>query len=78
MPAYSVGTLSEEGLLVYLHVLQTFLSQLPASPAITSSYDTSSDSEDESEEADQPTTPVSSTCSQGYPQALFLFSSVFG
>ncbi|XP_063106911.1 ubiquitin-protein ligase E3C isoform X3 [Cavia porcellus] len=60
------GTLSEEGLLVYLHVLQTFLSQLPASPAITSSYDTSSDSEDESEEADQPTTPEDGRLSTKY------------
>ncbi|XP_019514644.1 PREDICTED: ubiquitin-protein ligase E3C isoform X2 [Hipposideros armiger] len=48
-----LGTLSEEGLLVYLRVLQTFLSQLPASPANSSCQDSSSDSEDESEEADK-------------------------
>lgn len=55
----SPGVLSEEGLLVYLHVLQTFLSQLPASPAGASSQDSTSDSEDESEEADKPASPVS-------------------
>lgn len=48
-----LGTLSEEGLLVYLRVLQTFLSQLPASPANSSCQDSASDSEDESEEADK-------------------------
>lgn len=46
------GTLSEEGLLVYLRVLQTFLSQLPVSPASASCPDSASDSEDESAEAD--------------------------
>ncbi|XP_022369655.1 ubiquitin-protein ligase E3C isoform X1 [Enhydra lutris kenyoni] len=48
-----LGTLSEEGLLVYLRVLQTFLSQLPVSPASASCPDSASDSEDEVEEADQ-------------------------
>lgn len=48
-----LGTLSEEGLLVYLRVLQTFLSQLPVSPANTSCQDSASDSEDESEETDK-------------------------
>uniref|UniRef100_A0A452UEY5 Ubiquitin-protein ligase E3C n=1 Tax=Ursus maritimus TaxID=29073 RepID=A0A452UEY5_URSMA len=53
-----LGTLSEEGLLVYLRVLQTFLSQLPVSPAGTSCQDSASDSEDEGEEADkQPSAP---------------------
>ncbi|KAG8506111.1 Ubiquitin-protein ligase E3C, partial [Galemys pyrenaicus] len=44
-------TLSEEGLLVYLRVLQTFLAQLPVSPANASGQDSASDSEDEHEEA---------------------------
>lgn len=48
-----LGTLSEEGLLLYLRVLQTFLSQLPAAPASASCQDSASDSEDESGEADQ-------------------------
>ncbi|MBZ3869342.1 Ubiquitin-protein ligase E3C [Sciurus carolinensis] len=52
-----LGLLSEEGLLVYLRVLQTFLSQLPASPAGASSHDSTSDSEDESAEADKPASP---------------------
>ncbi|GAB5568971.1 ubiquitin-protein ligase E3B isoform X5 [Prionailurus iriomotensis] len=53
-----LGTLSEEGLLVYLRVLQSSLSRLPASPAGTSCQDPASDSEDESEEADkQPSAP---------------------
>ncbi|XP_037372388.1 ubiquitin-protein ligase E3C [Talpa occidentalis] len=46
-----LGTLSEEGLLVYLRVLQTFLAQLPVSPANASGQDSASDSEDEHEEA---------------------------
>lgn len=54
------GTLSEEGLLVYLRVLQTFLSQLPVSPASASCPDSASDSEDESTEADTRSAPVSS------------------
>lgn len=55
------GALSEEGLLVYLRVLQTFLSQLPVSPASASCPDSASDSEEEVEEADkQPSAPVSS------------------
>ena len=55
------GTLSEEGLLVYLRVLQTLLSQLPVSPANTSCQDSASDSEDESGETDtQTSAPVSS------------------
>lgn len=54
------GTLSEEGLLVYLRVLQTFLPQLPVSPASTSCQDSASDSEDESEGTDkQMSAPVS-------------------
>nr|XP_023395582.1 ubiquitin-protein ligase E3C [Loxodonta africana] len=48
-----LGTLSEEGLLVYLRVLQTFLSQLPVSSAHTSCHDSASGSEDESEDADK-------------------------
>ncbi|XP_062955750.1 ubiquitin-protein ligase E3C isoform X4 [Cynocephalus volans] len=52
-----LGTLSEEGLLVYLRVLQTFLSQLPVSPASASCQDSASDSEDESEEADKLPSP---------------------
>ncbi|KFO37304.1 Ubiquitin-protein ligase E3C [Fukomys damarensis] len=59
-------TLSEEGLLVYLRVLQTFLYQLPASPAGTNSHNTSSDSEDESEEADQPASPENGRLSTPY------------
>ncbi|XP_020865303.1 ubiquitin-protein ligase E3C isoform X4 [Phascolarctos cinereus] len=47
-----LGTLSEEGLLVYLRVLQTFLSQLPVSTVGADSQDTTSDSEDEDEEID--------------------------
>uniref|UniRef100_A0A8C5XG34 HECT-type E3 ubiquitin transferase n=1 Tax=Microcebus murinus TaxID=30608 RepID=A0A8C5XG34_MICMU len=54
-----LGSLSEEGLLVYLRVLQTFLPQLPVSPASASCQDSGSDSEEESEEADKPTSPVS-------------------
>ncbi|KAM9186453.1 ubiquitin-protein ligase E3C isoform 3-T3 [Dugong dugon] len=50
-----LGTLSEEGLLLYLRVLQTFLSQLPVSSANTSCHDSASDSEDENEEADKQT-----------------------
>lgn len=53
------GALSEEGLLVYLRVLHTFLSQLPVSPASASCHDSASDSEEESEEADKPSSPVS-------------------
>uniref|UniRef100_A0A5F8GAW5 Ubiquitin-protein ligase E3C n=1 Tax=Monodelphis domestica TaxID=13616 RepID=A0A5F8GAW5_MONDO len=47
-----LGTLSEEGLLVYLRVLQTFLSQLPVSTVGVNRQDTTSDSEDEDEEID--------------------------
>ncbi|XP_072619364.1 ubiquitin-protein ligase E3C isoform X2 [Vulpes vulpes] len=62
-----LGTLSEEGLLVYLRVLQTFLSQLPVSPASTSCQDSASDSEDEGEEADkQPSTPEDGRLSVPY------------
>nr|XP_040147140.1 ubiquitin-protein ligase E3C [Ictidomys tridecemlineatus] len=61
-----LGVLSEEGLLVYLHVLQTFLSQLPASPAGASSHDSTSDSEDESEEADKPASPEDGRVSAPY------------
>uniref|UniRef100_A0A8C9C0H5 HECT-type E3 ubiquitin transferase n=1 Tax=Phocoena sinus TaxID=42100 RepID=A0A8C9C0H5_PHOSS len=50
-----LGTLSEEGLLVYLSVLQTLLSRLPVSPANTSCQDSASDSEDESGETDAQT-----------------------
>ncbi|XP_042330178.1 ubiquitin-protein ligase E3C isoform X2 [Sceloporus undulatus] len=42
-----LGSLSEEGLLVYLRVLQTFLSQLPVSTSGTDCQDSTSDSEDE-------------------------------
>uniref|UniRef100_A0A8C9DJG0 Ubiquitin-protein ligase E3C n=1 Tax=Prolemur simus TaxID=1328070 RepID=A0A8C9DJG0_PROSS len=52
-----LGALSEEGLLVYLRVLQTFLPQLPVSPANASCQDSASDSEEESEEAGKPTSP---------------------
>ncbi|KAG8138770.1 putative Ubiquitin-protein, partial [Naja naja] len=41
------GSLSEEGLLVYLRVLQSFLSQLPVSMSGTDCQDSASDSEDE-------------------------------
>ncbi|XP_026907062.1 ubiquitin-protein ligase E3C isoform X4 [Acinonyx jubatus] len=61
------GTLSEEGLLVYLRVLQSSLSRLPASPASTSCQDPASDSEDESEEADkQPSAPEDGRLSVPY------------
>ncbi|XP_061443461.1 ubiquitin-protein ligase E3C isoform X2 [Rhineura floridana] len=42
-----LGSLSEEGLLVYLRVLQTFLSQLPVSTSGADCQDSTSDSEDE-------------------------------
>uniref|UniRef100_A0A452IYI0 HECT-type E3 ubiquitin transferase n=1 Tax=Gopherus agassizii TaxID=38772 RepID=A0A452IYI0_9SAUR len=45
-----LGSLSEEGLLVYLRVLQTFLSQLPVSAIGANCQDATSDSEDEDEE----------------------------
>ncbi|KAF4798867.1 Ubiquitin-protein ligase E3C [Turdus rufiventris] len=45
-----LGSLSEEGLLVYLRVLQAFLSQLPVSAAGANCQDANSDSEDEDEE----------------------------
>ncbi|CAM4522236.1 ubiquitin-protein ligase E3C isoform X2 [Lepidochelys kempii] len=45
-----LGSLSEEGLLVYLRVLQTFLSQLPVSATSAHCQDATSDSEDEDEE----------------------------
>ncbi|XP_044942212.1 ubiquitin-protein ligase E3C isoform X3 [Mustela putorius furo] len=62
-----LGTLSEEGLLVYLRVLQTFLSQLPVSPASASCPDSASDSEDEVEEADkQPSAPEDGRLSVPY------------
>lgn len=51
-----LGSLSEEGLLVYLRVLQTFLSQLPVSAAGTDCQDANSDSEDEDEEISKMTT----------------------
>lgn len=58
----AIGSLSEEGLLVYLRVLQTFLSQLPVSTAGTNCQDANSDSEDEDEEISKmTTTPVSTT-----------------
>lgn len=56
---FFTGALSEDGLLIYLRVLQTFLSQLPASPSGTGCPDSTSDSEDDNEETDQPTSPVS-------------------
>uniref|UniRef100_A0A8C5LBI6 Ubiquitin-protein ligase E3C n=3 Tax=Jaculus jaculus TaxID=51337 RepID=A0A8C5LBI6_JACJA len=61
-----LGALSEDGLLLYLRVLQTFLSQLPASPAGAGRPDSSSDSEEESEEADQPTGPEDGRFSTPY------------
>ncbi|XP_046953356.1 ubiquitin-protein ligase E3C isoform X2 [Lynx rufus] len=62
-----LGTLSEEGLLVYLRVLQSSLSRLPASPAGTSCQDPASDSEDESEEAGkQPSAPEDGRLSVPY------------
>ncbi|XP_017201138.1 ubiquitin-protein ligase E3C isoform X2 [Oryctolagus cuniculus] len=61
-----LGALSEEGLLVYLRVLQTFLSQLPVSPASASCHDSASDSEDESEEADKPKSPEDGRLSVPY------------
>uniref|UniRef100_A0A8C8RX40 Ubiquitin-protein ligase E3C n=1 Tax=Pelusios castaneus TaxID=367368 RepID=A0A8C8RX40_9SAUR len=45
-----LGSLSEEGLLVYLRVLQIFLSQLPVSATGANCQDATSDSEDEDEE----------------------------
>ncbi|XP_001510756.1 ubiquitin-protein ligase E3C [Ornithorhynchus anatinus] len=48
-----LGTLSEEGLLVYLKVLQTFLSQLPVSTTGANCQDAASDSEEEDEEIDR-------------------------
>uniref|UniRef100_A0A8C6CZE8 HECT-type E3 ubiquitin transferase n=1 Tax=Moschus moschiferus TaxID=68415 RepID=A0A8C6CZE8_MOSMO len=51
-----LGALSEAGLLAYLRVLQTFLSQLPGPPASASCQDSASDSdEEEGEEADRQT-----------------------
>uniref|UniRef100_A0A8D1DKG6 HECT-type E3 ubiquitin transferase n=1 Tax=Sus scrofa TaxID=9823 RepID=A0A8D1DKG6_PIG len=62
-----LGTLSEDGLLVYLRVLQAFLAQLPVSAAGTSCQDSASDSEDESEETDkQPSTPEGGRLSVPY------------
>ncbi|KAL4669028.1 hypothetical protein H8959_007582 [Pygathrix nigripes] len=61
-----LGALSEEGLLVYLRVLQTFLSQLPVSPASASCHDSASDSEEESEEADKPSSPEGGRLSVSY------------
>lgn len=46
----NVGSLSEEGLLVYLRVLQIFLSQLPVSASGADCQDSPNDSEDEDEE----------------------------
>ncbi|XP_054987111.1 ubiquitin-protein ligase E3C isoform X1 [Sorex araneus] len=50
-----LGSLSEEGLLVYLRVLQAFLRQLSVSPAGASCPGSASDSEDEAEETGQQT-----------------------
>nr|XP_024646483.1 ubiquitin-protein ligase E3C [Macaca nemestrina] len=61
-----LGALSEEGLLVYLRVLHTFLSQLPVSPASASCHDSASDSEEESEEADKPSSPEDGRLSVSY------------
>ncbi|OBS68855.1 hypothetical protein A6R68_02605 [Neotoma lepida] len=58
--------LSEDGLLTYLRVLQTFLSQLPASPTGTGCPDSTSDSEDDNEETDQPTSPEDGRVSAPY------------
>lgn len=54
-----IGSLSEEGLLVYLRVLQSFLSQLPVSMSGTDCQDSASDSEDE-EISKMSSMPVSS------------------
>uniref|UniRef100_A0A2K6EW34 HECT-type E3 ubiquitin transferase n=1 Tax=Propithecus coquereli TaxID=379532 RepID=A0A2K6EW34_PROCO len=61
-----LGALSEDGLLVYLRVLQTFLPQLPVSPASAGCQDSASDSEEESEEADKPTSPEAGRLSIPY------------
>ncbi|KAH0520307.1 Ubiquitin-protein ligase E3C [Microtus ochrogaster] len=61
-----LGALSEDGLLIYLRVLQTFLSQLPASPSGTGCPDSTSDSEDDNEETDQPTSPEDGRVSAPY------------
>ncbi|KAL0618586.1 Ubiquitin-protein ligase E3C [Plecturocebus cupreus] len=61
-----LGALSEEGLLVYLRVLQTSLSQLPVSPASASCHDSASDSEEEGEEADKPSSPEDGRLSVPY------------
>uniref|UniRef100_A0A2K5DV23 Ubiquitin-protein ligase E3C n=1 Tax=Aotus nancymaae TaxID=37293 RepID=A0A2K5DV23_AOTNA len=61
-----LGALSEEGLLVYLRVLQTSLSQLPVSPASASCHDSASDSEEEGEEADKPSSPEDGRLSVQY------------
>lgn len=61
-----LGALSEDGLLVYLRVLQTFLSQLPASPTGVGRPDSTSDSEDDNEETDQPTSPEDGRVSAPY------------
>ncbi|GAB1289498.1 Ubiquitin-protein ligase E3C [Apodemus speciosus] len=61
-----LGALSEDGLLVYLRVLQTFLSHLPASPTGSGHPDSTSDSEDDNEETDQPTSPEDGRVSAPY------------
>ncbi|XP_030054505.1 ubiquitin-protein ligase E3C isoform X2 [Microcaecilia unicolor] len=48
-----LGALSEEGLLMYLRVLQTFLSQLPVSTTGANCQEATSDSEDEDEDANR-------------------------
>ncbi|XP_063777972.1 ubiquitin-protein ligase E3C [Pseudophryne corroboree] len=52
-----LGTLSEEGMLLYLRVLQTFLSQLPVSSA-TNQQELNSDSEDEDEDISKMVTTI--------------------
>lgn len=52
-----LGTLSEEGMLKYLRVLQTFLCQLPVSTG-TSHQELNSDSEDEDEDVSKMVTSV--------------------
>ncbi|XP_075068217.1 ubiquitin-protein ligase E3C [Mixophyes fleayi] len=51
-----LGTLSEEGMLLYLRVLQTFLSQLPVSTATNQQLN--SDSEDEDEDISKMVTTI--------------------
>ncbi|MEE6467268.1 hypothetical protein FKM82_007184, partial [Ascaphus truei] len=53
-----LGNLSEEGMLEYLRVLQTFLSQLPVSSAGANYQELASDSEDEDEDISKMVTTI--------------------